>query len=102
MTDTGMVDPGMTVSPRALRELGAALAMQGHRVRGLGVLLADDADLAGSRARGELIHGAALWREELEREGDGVEQLGLAAADIAAEVEGADGTIGAALCPTSR
>ncbi|MFD5868536.1 hypothetical protein ACFWGD_07985 [Corynebacterium sp. NPDC060344] len=96
-----MTNTGMTVSPRALRGLGEMLAVQGHRVRGLGSTLSDDAEMAGARAWGELIHGAMLWREELTREGDAVETLGVTARRIAAGIEDCDGSNGEALCPTS-
>ncbi len=96
-----MTNTDMTVSPGALRGLGEALAVQGHRVRGLRSLLCDDAEMAGSRTWGELMHGALLWREELEAEGDAVEKLGIAAGAIAAGVEDCDGANGEALCPTS-
>ncbi|MFL0447505.1 hypothetical protein [Corynebacterium xerosis] len=97
-----MTNTGMTVSPGALRELGEALAVQGHRVRGLGFLLDDDAEMTGSRTWGELLHGALLWRGKLEAEGDAVEQLGVNAGIIAAGVEECDAANGRALCPTSR
>ncbi|MFD8880423.1 hypothetical protein [Corynebacterium xerosis] len=97
-----MTNTGMTVSPGALRELGEALAVQGHRVRGLGFLLDDDAAMTGSRTWGELLHGALLWRGKLEAEGDAVEQLGVNAGIIAAGVEESDAANGGALCPTSR
>ena len=97
-----MTNTGMTVSPGALRELGEALAVQGHRVRGLGFLLDDDAAMTGSRTWGELLHGALLWRGKLEAEGDAVEQLGVNAGIIAAGVEECDAANGRALCPTSR
>lgn len=96
-----MTNTGMTVSPRALRELGERLALQGHRVRGLGPTLSDDAEMTGSRTWGELMHGALLWREELAAEGDAVEALGVTAGTIAAGVEGCDEANGGALCPTS-
>lgn len=97
-----MTNTGMTVSPGTLREVGEALAVQGHRVRGLGLLLDDVAEMTGSRTWGELLHGALLWRGKLEAEGDAVEQLGVNAGAIAAGVEECDAVNGGALCPTSR
>ena len=91
----------MTVSPGALRGLGERLAVQGPRVRGLGFLLDDDAEMTGSRTWGELMHGVLLWREELAAEGGAVERLGIDAGTIAAGVEDCDEANGGALCPTS-
>lgn len=92
----------MTVSPAALREVGERLAVQGHRVQGLGFLLDDDAEMTGSRTWGVLMHGVVLWREELAVEGGAVENLGLDAEAIATCVEDCDEVNWGALCPTSR
>lgn len=65
-------------------------------------MLDDDAEMTGSRTWGELLHGALLWRGELQAEGDAVERLGVNAGIIAAGVEECDSANGGALCPTSR
>ena len=85
-----MTNTGMTVSPGALAGLAAGLRGDGHRVGGLAEVLCDDAEMAGSRTFGALIHATALWREELRKEGRILDGLGAAADEVGRAIGAAD------------